>query len=208
MVVEQERVGYEDGPNERDKMEARVRASQQRSDAGHLHSNIGGRGDRLDTDCDATPASEGKCNNKPHEDDETTDAQGTKGVAFLARSRESGAPWYLSPRRPARSWSWKSKETAKRWLIGSTVTQSKKNTNQHYCGSETNEGLWGRGTDLGRRVAEWQVLICREHKKEAGAWAGTGARGREEEWVDIANVVWSEVTGMGVANMAFAVLVC
>ena len=74
MVVEQERVGYADGPDERNKMEAQVRASQQRSDVGHLHSNVGGRGDRLDTDCDSTPASEGKCHNKPHEDDETTDS--------------------------------------------------------------------------------------------------------------------------------------
>ena len=55
---------------------------------------------------------------------------------------------------------------------------------------------WCRGTDLRRRVADWQVHICREHIKEAGAWVGKGARGREEEWVDIANVVWSEVTGM------------
>ena len=29
----------------------------------------------------------------------------------------------------------------------------------------------------------------REHNKEADSWAGTGVKGREEEWVDTANVV-------------------
>ena len=36
----------------------------------------------------------------------------------------------------------------------------------------------------------------REHYKEADLWAGRGVKGREAEWVDTANVVWYEVTGL------------
>ena len=49
---------------------------------------------------------------------------------------------------------------------------------------------------LRQRVADWAVHIFREHTKDADSWAGKGFKGREEEWVDIANVVWSEVTGL------------
>ena len=41
MVVEQKRVVCEDGPDERDKMEAQVRVSQQRSYAGHPNGHAG-----------------------------------------------------------------------------------------------------------------------------------------------------------------------
>ena len=45
-------------------------------------------------------------------------------------------------------------------------------------------------------MADWEVHIFREHYKEAGSWAGKGVGGREEEWVDTANVGWSEVIGL------------
>ena len=32
--------------------------------------------------------------------------------------------------------------------------------------------------------------------READSWAAKGVRGREDEWVDTAHVVWSEVTGL------------
>ena len=38
--------------------------------------------------------------------------------------------------------------------------------------------------------------IFREHNKEAESWSGKGVKGREEQWVDTVNVVWSEVTGL------------
>ena len=38
--------------------------------------------------------------------------------------------------------------------------------------------------------------IFGEHDKEAAVWAGQGARGLEEEWVDTTDVVWSEVAGL------------
>ena len=47
-----------------------------------------------------------------------------------------------------------------------------------------------------KRVADWAVHIFREHNKEADLWAGKGVKGSEEEWVDTANVVWSEVTSL------------
>ena len=55
---------------------------------------------------------------------------------------------------------------------------------------------WGRGVDLRQRVADWVLHIFREHNKKPDSWAGKGVKGREEEWVDNANVVWSEVTGL------------
>ena len=45
-------------------------------------------------------------------------------------------------------------------------------------------------------MADWAVHISREHYKEADLWAGRGVKGREAEWVDTANVVWYEVTGL------------
>ena len=53
----------------------------------------------------------------------------------------------------------------------------------------------GRGVDLRQRVADWAVHIFHEHK-EAGPWAARGVNCRQDEWVDIANVVWSEVTSL------------
>ena len=55
---------------------------------------------------------------------------------------------------------------------------------------------WDRGVDLRRRVADWAVHIFREHNQEADIWAGKGVKGSEEEWTDIANIIWSEVTGL------------
>ena len=61
----------------------------------------------------------------------------------------------------------------------------------------------------------------REHNKEADLWAGNGARGRAEEWVDTARTSWHEVLGIcgfwdgsfdngkcggGIVLMAFSVL--
>ena len=40
-------------------------------------------------------------------------------------------------------------------------------------------------------MADWAVHTCRQRHKEADSWAGTGVKGRDEEWVDTANVVWS-----------------
>ena len=48
---------------------------------------------------------------------------------------------------------------------------------------------WNRGVDL----HDWAVHIFRERNEEADVWSGKGAGGREEEWVNTANVVWSEV---------------
>ena len=55
---------------------------------------------------------------------------------------------------------------------------------------------WGRGVDLRKRVAVQAIHIFREHNKEADSWARKGVKGREEEWVDTANVVWSEFVGL------------
>ena len=40
------------------------------------------------------------------------------------------------------------------------------------------------------------IQIFREHHIEADVWAGKGVKGPVGEWVDTANVVWSEVTGL------------
>ena len=54
---------------------------------------------------------------------------------------------------------------------------------------------WGRGAAFRQRVADWAIHIFFQHHKEANSWAGRGVKGHEKEWVDIADVVWSEVTG-------------
>ena len=42
-------------------------------------------------------------------------------------------------------------------------------------------------------MADWAVHIFREHNREADAWAGNGVIiSREEEWIDTANMLWSE----------------
>ena len=52
----------------------------------------------------------------------------------------------------------------------------------------------GRGVDLRQRTADWASHIFREHNKEAALWSAKGVKGRVVEWVDHAQVVWSEVT--------------
>ena len=56
---------------------------------------------------------------------------------------------------------------------------------------------WCRGIRLRQQTADWSTHVFREHNKEADLWGDKGAKGRVEEWVDIAHVVWSEVTGLG-----------
>ena len=53
---------------------------------------------------------------------------------------------------------------------------------------------WGRGIRLRQRTANWVTHAFREYKKEADLWADKGAKGRVEEWVDTAQIMWSEVT--------------
>ena len=57
-------------------------------------------------------------------------------------------------------------------------------------------GWWGRGVHLRQRTADWATHVFREHNKEADLWADKGPKGRVEEWVDTARVVWSEVIGL------------
>ena len=45
MVAEQKRLGHEDGPDDRDKMDTQVRVSQRRSDVGHTNGDVGGEGE-------------------------------------------------------------------------------------------------------------------------------------------------------------------
>ena len=69
---------------------------------------------------------------------------------------------------------------------GSTIA-SVRNLLREWC---------GRGVDLRQRVADWATHIFGEHNEEADSWAGNGVKGCETEWVDIANVVGSDVTGL------------
>ena len=55
---------------------------------------------------------------------------------------------------------------------------------------------WGRGMRLRQRIADCVTHTFREHNKEADLWAGKGARGRAEEWVDTVRITWREVTGI------------
>ena len=48
--------------------------------------------------------------------------------------------------------------------------------------------------------------IFRGHNKEDDLWAATGVKGREDEWVDTAHSVWSEVTGLCGFGMAGATM--
>ena len=50
---------------------------------------------------------------------------------------------------------------------------------------------WDRRADLRRRVPDWRYILTANTTKKP-----TRARGREEQWVDSANVVWPEVTGL------------
>ena len=53
----------------------------------------------------------------------------------------------------------------------------------------------GRGMRLRQRTTDWVTHTFREHHKEADLWAGKGAKGRAEEWVDT-RIAWQEVTGV------------
>ena len=56
---------------------------------------------------------------------------------------------------------------------------------------------WRRGTDLRRRVEDWVVTSLSATKiKKPTTGQEKVPESREEESVDIANVVWSEVNGM------------
>ena len=46
---------------------------------------------------------------------------------------------------------------------------------------------------LRQRTADWVTHTFRERNKEADLWAGKGARGLAEEWVDTAPITWHEV---------------
>ena len=59
-----------------------------------------------------------------------------------------------------------------------------------------NRGRGSRAVDLRQRVADWAILIFREHNKKADALSVEGVKGRIGEWVDTANVAWSELTGL------------
>ena len=65
------------------------------------------------------------------------------------------------------------------------------------CTAEKTQNLlrarWGPGVHLRQRTADCDTHVFREHNKEATLWADKGAKGRVDEWVDIARVVWSEV---------------
>ena len=49
---------------------------------------------------------------------------------------------------------------------------------------------------LRQRTTDWVTHTFREHNKEADLWAGKGAKGRAEEWVDTTRIAWQEVTGV------------
>ena len=55
---------------------------------------------------------------------------------------------------------------------------------------------WGRGICLRQQTNDWVTHTSREHDKEADLWAGKGAKGRAEEWVDTARIAWHEVLGI------------
>ena len=55
---------------------------------------------------------------------------------------------------------------------------------------------WGRGICLRQQTNDWVTHTSREHDKEADLWAGKGAKGRAEEWVDTTTIAWREVTGV------------
>ena len=47
-----------------------------------------------------------------------------------------------------------------------------------------------------QRTTDWVTHPFREHNKDADLWAGKGAKGRAEEWVDTTRIAWQEVTGV------------
>ena len=62
--------------------------------------------------------------------------------------------------------------------------------------SEPSASLWGPEVHLRQRTADWDTHVFREHNKEANLWADKGAKGRVDESVDTARVIWSEVVGL------------
>ena len=80
------------------------------------------------------------------------------------------------------------------WVNGLAKLKTKEST----IGSVQNNlrEWWRRGVNPRHRAADWAVHIFREHNKEADSWARNGVKGHEKEWVDIAHVVWSEVTSL------------
>ena len=54
----------------------------------------------------------------------------------------------------------------------------------------------GRGLRLRQRTTDWVKHTFRERNKEADMWAGKGAKGCAEEWVDSTRIAWQEVTGL------------
>ena len=61
---------------------------------------------------------------------------------------------------------------------------------------ESPAGMVGPWVDLRQRVAYFAVHMFHKHIKKADSWAWEGVKGRAEEWVDTANVVRLEVTGL------------
>ena len=55
---------------------------------------------------------------------------------------------------------------------------------------------WGRGMRLRQRTTDRVTHTFREHNNEADLWAGKGAQGRAEEWVDTTRITRREVTGV------------
>ena len=56
---------------------------------------------------------------------------------------------------------------------------------------EPSTGMVGPWSRLATADADWATRIFREHNKEYDLWAAKGVKGREDEWVDTAQVVWS-----------------
>ena len=54
---------------------------------------------------------------------------------------------------------------------------------------------WCRGMRSRQRTTDWATHTFRETQhEEADLWAGTGAKGRAEEWVDTSRTAWQEVS--------------
>ena len=50
------------------------------------------------------------------------------------------------------------------------------------------------GIRLRQPTTEWATHTFREHNNDADLWAGKGAKGRVEEWVDTTRFAWTKVT--------------
>ena len=70
---------------------------------------------------------------------------------------------------------------------------------------------WGGGVDRRRRVVDWaaDAHLSWNTTKKPISGLGKESKGREEEWIDTADVIWSEVAwvfGMAAVSEAFVVL--